>query len=63
MWSVCDNAKEIYPVFPAGTQKLHWPFEDPAACGLRGRERRAAFRKVRDQIHARIIVFLGEDRS
>jgi len=58
--TVCDNAKESCPVFPGNTQRFHWPFEDPAA--LQGSEevRKAAFRKVRDQIHSRIMVFLAE---
>ena len=28
--TVCDNARESCPVFPAAVQTLHWPFEDPA---------------------------------
>lgn len=58
--TVCDNAKESCPVFPGKTQRLHWPFEDPAA--VQGSEdvRKAAFRKVRDQLHGRIMAFLGE---
>jgi len=58
--TVCDNAKESCPVFPGKTQRLHWPYEDPAAVQGSEEERRAAFRKVRDQIHSRIMVFLGE---
>ena len=58
--TVCDNAKESCPVFPAGVAKLHWPFEDPAAVQGSEEVRQTAFRKVRDQIHARIMVFLGE---
>jgi arsenate reductase len=52
--TVCDNANEVCPVFPGKTKRLHWPFEDPA--GVTGSEskRQAAFRKVRDQIRARI---------
>ena len=61
--TVCDNAKESCPVFPAKTQRMHWPFEDPAAVEGSEDERRAAFRKVRDQIHRRIRVFLGEGTS
>ena len=58
--TVCDNAKESCPVFPGKTQRLHWSLEDPAA--VQGSEdmRTAAFRKVRDQLHRRINVFLGE---
>jgi arsenate reductase len=44
--TVCDHANEICPVFPGKTQRLHWPFEDPTDEG--------SFRKVRDQIQARI---------
>ena len=58
--TVCDNAKESCPVFPANTTKLHWSFEDPAAAHGSDGERNAAFRKVRDQIHRRIMTFLRE---
>lgn len=61
--TVCDNAKESCPVFPGKTQMLHWPFEDPATVQGTEEERRSAFRKVRDQIHGRIMVYLGEGRS
>lgn len=57
--TVCDNANESCPVFPAATQRLHWPFEDPAAVRGSEAERLAAFRKVRDQIQARIAKFLA----
>ena len=59
--TVCDNAKESCPVFPAKTLRMHWPFEDPAAVQGSDDERKAAFRKVRDQIHGRIMVFLGNE--
>jgi arsenate reductase (thioredoxin) len=45
-------------VFPAGTQRLHWSFEDPAAVQGSGQERLVAFRRIRDQIHERVKVFL-----
>ncbi len=61
--TVCDNAKESCPIFPGTTKRLHWPFEDPAAVQGSEDERKAAFRKVRDQIHGRIMVFLGESTS
>ena len=53
--TVCSNAKETCPVFPGATRLLHWPFDDPAAV-----EGLDAFRRIRDQIHARIMVFLGD---
>jgi arsenate reductase len=58
--TVCDNAKESCPAFPGKTQRFHWPLEDPAALQGSEEERKAAFRKVRDQIRGRIRVFLGE---
>lgn len=61
--TVCDNAKESCPVFPGKTQLLHWPFEDPAAVVGTEEERKSAFRKIRDQIHGRIMVYLGEGKS
>ena len=53
--TVCSHANEACPVFPGTTRRLHWPFDDPAA-----EEGVAAFRRIRDQIHARIKVFLGD---
>jgi arsenate reductase len=58
--TVCDNAKESCPVFPGGTRRLHWPFEDPALVQGTDEQRKDAFRKIRDRIHGRIMVFLGE---
>lgn len=50
--TVCDNAAENCPYFPAGTKVVHRSFRDPAAVeGLSG-ERLRAFRDVRDQINA-----------
>jgi arsenate reductase len=52
--TVCDNAKESCPVFPAGTSRMHWPFQDPPAPHEGTEEERlAVFRMVRDQMKAR----------
>ena len=61
--TVCDNAKESCPVFPARTLRLHWPFEDPAAVEGSESVRLAAFRAARDQIHDRIKRFLRESNK
>jgi arsenate reductase len=58
--TVCDNANETCPVFPGKTQRLHWPFEDPASVQGNEEHRKDAFRKTRDLIHGRIMVFLRE---
>lgn len=58
--TVCDHANELCPVFPAKTLRMHWPFEDPAGVQGSDEQRKAAFRKVRNEIHARIMAFLAE---
>ena len=58
--TVCDNARDNCPVFPAGTERIHWSFEDPAAVEGTGDERLAAFRRIRDQIHERVRWFFRD---
>lgn len=48
--TVCDNAKEICPIFPGHANRLHHSFEDPAAVEGAEDKRLAAFRVVRDRI-------------
>lgn len=49
--TVCDNARETCPIFPGHANRLHRNFEDPAALqGSSEEERRAVFRRVRDEI-------------
>jgi arsenate reductase len=60
--TVCSNAEERCPIFPFGTQRLHWPFEDPAACEGPDDETLAKFREVRNLIDDRIYAWLGEQR-
>ena len=52
--TVCDNANEQCPVFPATTKRIHWSFDDPAA--VEG-DAMAVFRRVRDEIEDRITEF------
>jgi arsenate reductase len=52
--TVCDNAKESCPVFPAATKRMHWPFQDPPGPHEGSdQERLAVFRMVRDQMRER----------
>ncbi len=48
--TVCGNADQVCPVFPAQVEKFHWPFEDPAKTGGSEEEIRTVFRRVRDEI-------------
>ena len=52
--TVCDNANERCPVFPARTTRLHWSFEDPSAVAGSEQEKLQAFRRIRDEISAQI---------
>ena len=52
--TVCDNAKESCPVFPAATKRVHWCLEDPAAVQGSEEQRLAEFRRVRDQIRTHL---------
>lgn len=56
--TLCDNAAMVCPVFPGEGKRLHWPFEDPAAVIGTIEERMVAFRRIRDEIKARIEEFL-----
>ena len=55
--TVCDHAREHCPVFPAATRPVHWSFDDPAAAVGDAAARRAVFRRVRDEIRARLRAF------
>ena len=55
--TVCDNAKESCPIFPAKTKRIHWSIEDPAAVQGSEAERLAAFRRVRDELRTRLQAF------
>jgi arsenate reductase (thioredoxin) len=55
--TVCDNAKESCPYFPANVKRIHWSFEDPADATGSEEKVLTVFRKVRDQIKKKIIDF------
>lgn len=60
--TVCDRAREACPIFPGASSMLHWSFDDPAAARGSDEERRAVFKRVRDEIAERIRLFLSEPR-
>lgn len=50
--TVCDNAKETCPYFPAKTKVIHHSFDDPPAIGETDEENTLrVFRRVRDEIN------------
>jgi len=57
--TVCDNARESCPVFAGAKQTLHWPFDDPADAAGTDDEKMVVFRRVRDEIRAKIREYLS----
>ena len=60
--TVCDNARASCPVFLTRVSSLHWSLEDPAATQGSPEERKAVFRRVRDEITSRLRQFLSNPR-
>ena len=57
--TVCDNAKESCPVFPGRAERIHWSFDDPAEADGDAEAQLAVFRRVRDEIKARLVEFIS----
>lgn len=58
--TVCSAADRNCPTFPGDVPVLHWPFDDPAGYEGTDDEVLAEFRRVRDEIRARIEAWLEE---
>jgi len=52
--TVCDTAAETCPVFPGASHRRHWSLEDPSKATGSETEQLAVYRRVRDEIRARI---------
>ena len=61
--TVCDNANEQCPTFPGSTKRIHWSFEDPAAARGDEATRLVVFRRVRNEIKARLVEFIKNSRT
>ncbi len=57
--TVCDSASERCPVFPGRTTRIHWTFDDPSQAAGTEEERLDTFRRVRDEISARLREWLA----
>jgi len=53
--TLCGDADDNCPLLPRGTEKRHWPFEDPAKATGSEQEVLEKFRTVRDGIKSKII--------
>ena len=58
--TVCGHADEQCPVLPSGTQKRHWPLEDPAKATGTEEEITANFREIREEVKKRSKALLTE---
>ena len=57
--TVCDSAREACPILPGARKTLHQAFEDPALAGD-GEDAMPVFRRVRDEIRARLVPVVAE---
>jgi arsenate reductase len=56
--TVCDQARQVCPVFPGSGQNLHWGYDDPAEATGSEEERLNAFRSTLTMMSSRIGQFL-----
>jgi arsenate reductase len=61
--TVCDDAKEACPYYANAAHQVHWGFDDPSAATGSEVERLAVFRRVRDEICARVDEFVSAAHS
>jgi arsenate reductase len=53
--TVCSRAEAQCPIFPGMSVRFYWPLEDPTTAKGTEEEVLAVFRRVRDEIEARVI--------
>ena len=64
--TVCDNAREVCPIFPGAPELIHWSIPDPSAVEGDEATRARAFRVASDEIMTRIrylLVQIDRQRS
>jgi arsenate reductase len=60
--AVCDKeAAERCPIFPGGSQRLHWSFADPSAATGDDSQKLKVAARVRDEIRSMIAAWLQGD--
>jgi len=61
--TVCNHAKQVCPIFPGEHRNIHWDIEDPA--GIKGTEQEKMdfFRKIRDEIKEKCLIFLNNFKN
>lgn len=64
--TLCDQAREVCPVFPGAPERIHWGFDDPAAVAGSDEERYEAFRRTARELTTRLrpfVALLGRDHT
>ena len=61
--TVCDDAAEHCPYISAEKENLHQGFDDPSAVTGSDEEKRAAFRRIRDELAEWIDATFGAEES
>ena len=63
MITVCDNAKETCPFFPANSELIRWSFDDPAEVVGNEEEQLVVFGRVRDEILDKLKKFINSNKT
>jgi len=58
--TLCGNANESCPTTPPSVRRIHWPVDDPYFATGTEEEIMAEFRRVREDIRARIESFIAD---
>ena len=58
VFTVCDTARQVCPVFPGADKTGHWSFDDPTKATGTEAERLAVYRRVRAEIAMRMKHFI-----
>lgn len=58
--TVCDNAKQVCPIFPGKYEKIHWDLKDPAEALGSEAERLVFFRNIRGEIKDKVLAFIKQ---
>jgi protein-tyrosine-phosphatase len=59
VFTVCDQAAEVCPVWPGQPMTAHWGIQDPAAVQGSDEDKRRAFLKAYTELHRRISLFIN----
>jgi arsenate reductase len=61
--TVCEDATEACPYFGNAAHQVHWSFPDPAAATGSEAEQLEVYRRVRDEIAARVDEFVSVPKT